>query len=117
VQSPEYQQKLNEGPVLVLAVGPNRPVSMGRSLILWFIYLIVVGLFATYVTGRSLAPGAQFLSVFRLAGTTAFLGYSMALWQMSIWWRRSWNTTIKATIDGLIYGLVTAGFFGWLWPR
>ncbi len=27
------------------------------------------------------------------------------------------STTIKATMDGLIYALLTAGTFGWLWPR
>jgi len=25
--------------------------------------------------------------------------------------------TIKEVVDGLIYGLLTAGTFGWLWPR
>jgi len=55
--------------------------------------------------------------VFRFAGATAFIGYTAALWQMSIWYRRAWMTTIKATIDGLIYALLTAGVFGWLWPR
>jgi hypothetical protein len=25
--------------------------------------------------------------------------------------------TIKEVIDGLIYALLTAGTFGWLWPR
>jgi len=40
----------------------------------------------------------------------------VALWQMSIWYRRAWSTTIKATVDGLIYALLTAGTFGWLWP-
>ncbi len=38
------------------------------------------------------------------------------LWQMSIWYRRAWLTTIKATVDGLIYALLTAGTFVWLWP-
>ena len=27
------------------------------------------------------------------------------------------TTTIKGTVDGLIYALLTAGTFGWLWPR
>ena len=26
-------------------------------------------------------------------------------------------TTIKNTFDGLVYGLLTGGVFGWLWPR
>ena len=78
---------------------------------------MVVGVFAAYLTGRALPTGAAYLKVFRFAGTTAFMGYSVALWQMSIWYRRAWSTTIKATVDGLIYALLTAGTFGWLGPR
>ena len=40
-----------------------------------------------------------------------------SLFQMSIWYRRAWSTTIKTTVDGLVYALLTAGMFGWLWPR
>ena len=57
------------------------------------------------------------MQVFRLAGTVAFIGYALALWQMSIWYRRQWRTTIVSTIDGPIYAGLTAGTFGWLWPR
>jgi hypothetical protein len=90
---------------------------MGTSLVLWFLYSAGVGVFAAYVAGRALPVGSAYLHVFRFVGTTAFLGYSAALWQMSIWYRRAWSTTIKATVDGLIYALLTAGMFGWLWPR
>ena len=84
---------------------------------MWFVYLLVVSYFAAYIASRALAPGAYYLEVFRFAGATAFIGYAVALWQMSIWYHRSWGTTIRNTIDGLIYGLLTAGVFGWLWPR
>jgi len=117
IQTAEFRDKLNKGPVLVLTVLPNGPFAMGRSLSLWFVYLLVIGVFSAYVSGRALPPGAVYLHVFRFAGAVAFIGYSLALWQMSIWYRRSWLTTIKATIDGLIYALLTAGVFGWLWPR
>jgi hypothetical protein len=73
--------------------------------------------FAAYVAGRALAPGAPYTSVFRFAGCTAFVAYSLALWQSSIWYRRKWSTTLKLNIDGLLYGLLTGGTFGWLWPR
>ena len=73
-------------------------------------------MFAAYVASRVLPPGTDYLMVFRVIGTTAFLGFAVGLWQMSIWYRRAWSTTIKATIDGLIYGLLAAGVFGWLWP-
>ncbi len=117
MRSPEFLEKMKKGPVMVLTVLPNGPMAMGRNLVLWFVYSAVVSFFAAYVAGRALPPGAPYLHVFRFVGTTAFIGYTMALWQMSIWYRRAWSTTIKATVDGLIYGLLTAGTFGWLWPR
>ena len=55
--------------------------------------------------------------MFRFVGVTAFLGYSAAIWQMNIWYQRSLTTTIKGTIDGLLYAFLMAGTFGWLWPR
>ena len=115
--SPEYLDKLKKGPVAILTVMPNGMMSMARSMTLWFLYLVVVAVFAAYVAGRALPVGARYLSVFRFVGATAFIGYSVALWQMSIWYRRAWSTTFKATFDGLIFALLTAGTFGWLWPR
>ena len=117
LRSPEFLARVNDGPNLVLTVLPNGPWTMGRNLVLWFVYLAVVAIFAAYVTGRVLPPGTDYLTVFRIAGTTAFLGFALALWQMSIWYRRALGTTVKATVDGLIYALLVAGVFGWLWPR
>lgn len=114
--SPEFTEKMKKGPVMIFTVVPNGPATMGKSLALWFLYSVLVGFFAAYLTGRTLAAGADYLEVFRYIGTTAFLGYSLALLQTSIWYRRAWSTTIKSMIDGLIYALVTAGVFGWLWP-
>jgi len=116
MKSAEFAAKMEEGPSLIVTVLPSGPFSMTRNLAMWFVYLLVVGVFAAYITGRALPPGAEYMDVFRFAGATAFIGYSAALWQMSIWYRRSWSTTIKATVDGLIYALLTAGIFGWLWP-
>jgi hypothetical protein len=117
MSSPSFLDKLNKGPVFMMTVWPNGRTAMGKSLVSWFLYTAVISVFAAYVASRALPVGAQYLQVFRFAGTTAFIGYSAALWQMSIWYRRPWSTTIKATVDGLIYALLTAGMFGWLWPR
>ena len=62
----------------------------------------LVGLFAAYVTGVALGPGASYRSVFRIAGTVAFAGYGLALAQSSIWYGRSWTTTLKSIFDALI---------------
>jgi hypothetical protein len=117
MKSPEFREKLKKGPVVVMTIMPSGPMSMGKNLAGWFVYSLVVGLFAAYITGRALAPGAPYLRVFQIAGAAAFTGYAMALWQMSIWYHRSVAITAKSTVDGLIYALLTAGTFGWLWPR
>jgi hypothetical protein len=93
------------------------PPSMGKSLVLWFLYSLVISVIAAYVTSRAVTPDAPYLAIFRFAGCTAFVGYSMALLQNSIWHGRNWGATLLSMFDGLIYGLVTAGTFGWLWPR
>ena len=116
MRSKEFAEKIKQGPVVMMTVHPPE-MSMGRNLAMWFVYCIVIGVFAAYITGRALPSGVVYLQVFRFAGAVAFIGYTAALWQMSIWYRRAWTTTIKSTVDGLIYALLTAGTFGWLWPR
>jgi hypothetical protein len=114
--SEPYKEKRKKGPVAMITVVKSGEESMAGSLILWFVYSLVVGLFAAYIAGRALDPGAHYLSVFRFAGATAFCGYSLALLSNSIWFKRNWSATIKSMFDGLVYALVTAGTFGWLWP-
>jgi len=116
MNKPEFKAKLERGPAGFLNVFPKGCWSMGPSLALWFAYGLVVSLFAAYVAGRALGPGAPYLEVFRFAGATAFCGYSLALLQNSIWYKRAWCATAKSVFDGLLYALATAGVFGWLWP-
>lgn len=98
-KEPQFVEKLERGPVLTMTVIPNGPVTMSKSLVLWFIYTLVVGTLAAYI-----------------AGATAFVAYAVGLWQQSIWYHRPWSSTAKLTFDGLIYALLTGGTFGWLWP-
>jgi len=65
----------------------------------------------------TVAPAARYLAVFRVAGTAAFLAYGLGNLSNGIWKGQTWSSTIKEVFDGLIYGLLTAGTFGWLWPR
>lgn len=115
-QSQAFKDKMNKGPVGFLTAFPNGQPGMGSYLIQWFIYCIVVGIFAAYIASRALSPSSQYLHVFKFAGCTAFIGYGLALVQDSIWYRKSWGTTFKNLFDALIYALFTAGIFGWLWP-
>jgi hypothetical protein len=117
MKTPEFVEKAKRGPVMVVTVIPNGPMAIGKSLVQWFVYSVVVGILSGYVASRALPPGTDYLRVFQIAGATAFIAYTAALWQMSIWYCRAWSTTIKTTVDGLIYALLTAGVFGWLWPH
>jgi len=116
MKNPAFLEKMAKGPVAFMTIMPGGRPAMGKELIEWFVYCVVVGIFAAYIAGRALQPGSHYLSVFRFAGCTAFVGYSLALWQNTIWYKRNWVATLKSTLDGLIYGLLTAGTFGWLWP-
>lgn len=116
MSSAEFLEKRTKGPVGLLTVLPSGKAAMTGQLVQWFVFNLVVGLFSAYVAGQALAPGADYLRVFQFAGATAFFCYSIALWEMSIWFGRGWSLSIKGTLDGLIYACLTAGAFGWLWP-
>jgi hypothetical protein len=115
--APAFIEKMTKGPVALMTVMRSGPPSMVGQFVQWLVYCVVVGVFAGYISGRALGPGAHYLAVFRFAGCTAFVGYGLALWQDTIWYKRAWTITLKYTIDSLVYGLLTAGTFGWLWPR
>ncbi len=110
-------EKMKRGPVGLLTVLPSAPPAMGKNLVQWFLYCLVISIFAACLSGRLLAAGTTFLQVLRVVGTVAFLGYGAAHAQESIWSGRSWVVTLKHLFDSVIYALLTATTFGWLWPK
>lgn len=114
--TPEMIEKCKLGPVGFLTVVPSGPPSMGKSLLQWFVYSILIGVFVAYLAKLGLEPGAAYATVFRVTGTIAILGYAVGALPDSIWKGQSWIITLKFIFDGVVYGLVTAGTFGWLWP-
>jgi hypothetical protein len=99
-----------------MTIVPNGPPAMGLSLLLWFLYSALIGTFSAYITGRAIGPGVAYLDVFRFIGATAFMGYGLGLLQQSIWWHKNWGSTLRSVADALVYALVTAAAFAWLWP-
>jgi hypothetical protein len=110
-------EKMKRGPVGLLTVLPSGPPAMGKNMVLWFLYCVVISIFAAYLSGRTLSPGTAFLQVFRVVGIVALLGYGAAHAQESIWNGRSWVVTFKHLFDSVVYAAVTASTFGWLWPK
>jgi hypothetical protein len=116
MKEPAFLAKRDKGPIVLMTVLPPGPPNMAMNLVQWFFFCVLVSVFAAYITGRALGPGAHYLEVFRFAGASAFMGYSLGVIPQSIWYKKAWSTTIKVVIDGLVYALLTAGTFGWLWP-
>ena len=117
MKSPAFIERLNRGPVVLMTVFPKGVAPMGGTFVRWFLYLIVVSAFAGYTACVALPPAAPSGQVFQVVFTTAFAGYALALWQLSIWYRRAWSITIKSTVDAAIYAALTAAVFVWLWPQ
>lgn len=117
MEKPEMQQKYAEGPVAVMnLMRPGKP-NMGKYLSQWFVFILGVSFFIAYVGAHSIPPGTVYLEVFRVVGAVGFLAYAAGQIPESIWMGRPWKVTVKNAVDGLVYALVTAGTFGWLWPR
>jgi hypothetical protein len=117
MKSPEVVEKFKQGPVGIMTIRPSGAPAMGKFLVQWFVYCLLVGFFVAYLTGHTVVPGTPYLAVFRVAGTAGFLAYGLGHLSDGIWKGQPWSATLKEVIDGLVYGLLTAGTFGWLWPR
>ena len=115
--SPEFKAKIDAGPNVVMTVMPSGQCSMAPMFIQWTIFLLLVGTFTAYIAVIALPGDAPARMVFRTVAAVSFLAYAAAQWPQSIWLRRSWSSTIKFTVDGLLYGLVTGATFAWFWPE
>lgn len=116
MSDPAYIAKLTEGPVVSLTVRPNGPFKMGPPLIKWLCVNLVVASLVAFAAGAVFGPGAGGKPVFHLAALVASAAYAVGLWQGHIWHGRDLVATVKGTIDGVIYGLITAGIFSAMWP-
>jgi hypothetical protein len=113
----EEKAAFQTGPAALLLVRNPNAFSLGKALTLYFLYSVVVSVLVAYVCGVTLPPGTHYLRVFRVAGTAAILAYAFRGVPDAVWYGKPWVVTFKELIDGVFYGLLTAGTFGWLWPH
>jgi hypothetical protein len=99
-----------------MTVMPSGQPNMGPQLAQWFAFGVLVSIFAAYAAGSAVGPGGSPMEVLRFAGCMAFACYAVGAIPASIWYRKSWATTLRTVFDGLLYGLATGGVFAWLWP-
>jgi hypothetical protein len=117
MKSPAVAEKRRLGPVGSMTIFPAGPVNMPKFLGMWFAYCLLISFFVAYLAGRTVPFGAQYLAVFRVAGSVAFMAYGVGQLTDGIWKGQPWSNTLKHVFDGLVFALLTAGTFGWLWPR
>jgi hypothetical protein len=115
-KDPAVQARMKSGPWALLTVLPSGP-NMGKMLGLWFLHLVIVGIFVAYIASNAGLPrGAEYLAVFRITGATALLAHAAYALPMCIWHGQPWSQLPGRLFDGVVYALLTAGTFGWLWP-
>ena len=117
MKDPAMVEKRKQGPVGILTVLPSGDINMGPYLAKWFTFCLLVGFFVAYLAAHTLPAGTHYRAVFRIVGTAAFLAYGLGNLPNAIWKGQPASNVIKEVVDGLVYGLLTAGTFGWLWPK
>ena len=117
MKSPAMVEKYKQGPVGMMTVFPSGPPVMAKFLGLWFAYCLIVSLVVAFLAGSILGFGTGHHAVFHAVGLAAFLAYGVGLLSNGTWKGQPWGVVIKEVVDGLIYALLTAATFAWLWPR
>lgn len=117
MKSPAMVEKYKQGPVGFMSILPSGPPAVPKFLAQWFMFCLLIGIFVAYLADHTVPFGANYRAVFRVVGTAAFLAYGIGQLSNGIWRGQPWPAVIKEVFDGLVYSLLTAGVFGWLWPR
>jgi hypothetical protein len=117
MKSPEFEEKMKQGPVGMMSIRPSGDINMGKLFGLWLVYSLIIAALAAYVTGLTHGLGAPSAEVFRVSGAVTFCCYVVALWQNWIWWGQGTRFTVTYSLDGIIYALITGATFAWLWPH
>jgi hypothetical protein len=113
--SPEMQAKYRRGPRVYLTVAPPWDGTMMSQLIWSFVTNVIIAVFVAYLAWNTLAPGEEYLRVFRVTGTATFMAYALGSMSDSVWFSKPWRAWGLHAADSLVYALVMGGIFGWLW--
>ena len=108
--------KFREGPIATITLMKTGKPDMGPMLARWFLLNLVLAAAIGAIVLQVYGPGADPRYAGHLAGLITLLAYGAGSIQQSIWMGKVWSTTAKDLLDALIYGVVTALVFMWLWP-
>jgi len=116
MKDPAFQEKYRRGPVALITMMKNGPPAMGKYLVLWFLFCLLVSFTAGYVARHTLTPASAGLLVMQITGTVAFVGYGYGALIDWIWAAQPASNALRSLVDALLYALATGAVFWWLWP-
>lgn len=115
-KDPEYQKRVETGPVGLLIIGPNEVSPSRKQLAIHLLYIAVLTAIVAYIAGQALGPGTEYLKVFQIVGATSFVAFAGGCFVLPIWFHFGWSMVLKTAADSAVFSLATAGIFAWLWP-
>lgn len=107
-------------------------MNMGVNMLLTFLFYLftsaVIGYLAwaalplpanmPFLPGERAASGASmFWKVFQITGTAGILAYCFASFPSDLWFQKKRRAILMDWLDGVVFGLITAAVFAWLWPK
>lgn len=118
MRSPEHKERFLRGPVVLMTVARPKTLSMGKQLTSWFIFVLLISALAACMAVMTVPTAGEYHldhQIFHVVGLFTWVAYALAVWPLSIWYSRSWRSTLTMTLDGLIYAVATGLVFVWLW--
>lgn len=116
MSSEDYKNRFKNGPwgtITVQGQAPNFPMNLMKCFVM---YMVITAMVA-YLAGIGLAPGAEYMEVFRVIGTAAILGHCMGGLVNDTFLGKPTRFIITGLFDGVVYALITAGIFAAMWPE
>lgn len=116
MKDPEFQELMKRGPTGILTVWKGPP-QMGLYMPATLLLYMLVSLFVAYIAFHTLQPSQPYLTKFRITGAAAVAIYTLGKLPHDVWFRTPSGSVMRQLFDGVVYGLLTAGTFGWLWKE
>lgn len=110
------QAKFKKGPIAMISVFENGMPPMGKLLAQQLAFFLGGCFLIAYVATLSVTPSVEFIVVFRFIMIISFITFGYGLIPESIWMGRPWATCLRYLLDALIYAVIVAATFAWLWP-
>lgn len=117
MQKPEVQQKFIDGPVGLVVIRSSGAPKIGPHLLKWFLLALAVAAITACLACCTIGSGASKHLVFHFFAVSTFLAYATGSVTDGIWKGHPWKAVAKDLLDALLYALVSAAVFAWLWPH